>query len=483
MAFDPRRLGNPPASRRPLAFTAAFVVLLVGILPAALMLTAPVAYQPAWTLQALCVAVSGVGVSAVLTTDRLRPMQLCFWVFGYVWLGLAPLAMLTRDTFPWPLRADPSVSTRASLIVLVGMLGYAVAVVVSGKAAVARPSARPGRQLSPERAVLLAVASLAIAVLLVPRLGGVGAFFESREASNDAAAAATGSSGGAEAALAGWGLSVPAFWALLALLFAPFAASGWQRTARRLLLVPVIALNLVVNNPISQPRYWAGTVLIALVLCSRPLARVHLFRALALTLLVAVVIVFPSADYFRYDARSIPSVGVVTQLISNPDYDAYQQVQGGVLLVQDTGYHPSWGVVLPFFWVPRAGWPDKPRDAGPQIAEHLGYQFTNLSSPLWIESYLWGGLGSVLLVFGALGALSGRLDIAYDRARRGAGGLAATLVPPLALYQFIVLRGSLLQAMAALSLLLVVPLFTSRRTRKAGSPAVHHRPTEELAPV
>ena len=468
------RLQAPRVALRPVPIMVATALLLSGVVPVLMLSRATAEYHLSWAVQVLCVVVSGIGVAAALTTDRLHPMQLCFWVFSYIWLGVAPLAMLTLDTYPWPLRATPEVSLRASGIVLLGLIAYAAAVVIGrrwweGSTQAARG---PRRELSPERTVLLGIVALSIAVVLVPRLGGSAAFLRSREASNDATALATGSSGGAQAALAGWGLSVPAFWALLGLLFAPFRRGSWQWRARWLLLPLVIALNLLVNNPISQPRYWAGTVLIALVMCSRRLTSVRAFRVLSLALLVAVVVVFPLADYFRYNDHSIPRVPITTQLVTNPDYDAYQQIQGGVMLVSDDGHHPAWGAALPLFWVPRGSWPDKPRDAGPVIAEHLNYSFTNLSSPLWIESYIWGGLPSVALTFAALGLVSGRLDAAYDRARRGGtGGLVATIVPPLALYQFIVLRGSLLQAMAALSLLIVVPLLISRRTSRSPAPA------------
>lgn len=469
------------ATAPPLGLRAVAVVLLAVVVPLLLLVQATVPYTSAWAMQLAVVVVAGTALAAVLTTSTLRPLQLAFWLFTYVWLAAAPLAMLTRDTYPWALRADPGVSFRASLLVLTGMLAYLFAVTaaqldLTGTRDAQQVAGPWYRELTPWRVGVLAVASLLIAVALVPRLGGLGSFFASREASNDATADVAGSSGGAEAALIGWGLSVPAFCALTALIMVrrvPQAAA--TRSVLRLLLVPVVLVNLVVNNPISQPRYWAGTVLLALLFSTRLLSSVHAFRVAAAGLLVALVVVFPLADYFRYENPTLDRTGVVQQLVTNPDYDAYQQVQAGIMFVDDAGYRPRWALSAPLFWVPRSVWPGKPRDAGPVIAENVGYTFTNLSSPLWIETYIWGGLPVTAVVFGLLGAASGLADRAFHRRRGRPGDLTTMMVPALAFYQFIVLRGSLLQAMAALSLLLVVPPLATRHagSRTSGAAGAH----------
>ena len=323
--------------------------MLCGVLPVLLLSRATAEYQPAWAVQLLCVVDLGDRRRGLtLTTDRLRPMQMCFWVFSYIWLGLAPAGHAHAGHLPvaaagdartW--RCGPASSCCSACWRTArrpSSLGERAGATTPRRS---RP-ARVGRS-APTRALLLGVVSWPIARRAGAAAGWRRPFLRSRQAATPPPPSPPAAPGGAQAALAGWGLSVPAFWALLALLFARFPRGGWQWRARWLLLPPVIALNLLVNNPISQPRYWAGTVLIALVLCSRPLASVRAFRALALAAARRRRGGVPARRLLPLQRPEHPQVSVTTQLVTNPDYDAYQQIQGGVVLVRDTGHHPVVG--------------------------------------------------------------------------------------------------------------------------------------------
>jgi len=479
---------TPASVARPVVLSLLLTVLLSVVVPILFLSSATARFNEAWVAQTITVVVCGGALAAVLTAETLMPVQLCFWTFSYIWLAMAPLGMLTRDTYPWGLRVSDGVAFTASGVVLSGVLIYVGAAMVArtymaGRAlTVGGDEPRPhlpgwlsnlvhtftARRLVWNRVVVLCGVSYLLAAALVPRSGGVGAFFQSREAANEATAAATGSSGGAGAALLNWGLSVPPFWALLALLHMPAPGPTFNaRFGRRVLITMMVALNLIVNNPISQPRFWAGTVLLSLLFTSRKMASVRLFRFAGITLLASLVLLFPLADYFRYEkAPQLDTSGVATQLTTNPDYDAYQQIQAGVVLVHGVGHQPKALVGPPLFWVPRSIWPGKPEDTGVVIAKFVGYTFLNLSSPLWVETYVWGGLFGTFVVFALLGLLSRRADYAFHRHRFDRTHLASIVVVPLAFYQFIILRGSLLQAMAAFSLLVSIPLLITRHEAK-----------------
>ncbi|MFJ8105970.1 hypothetical protein [Streptomyces sp. NPDC096132] len=450
---------------RSVAAVSLWAVVLTVLLPGLILQSHGVHVSAALALQGVVVAHAGGALARVLTSSRVRFVALGFWVFAYVWLGLAALAMLAVDAYPWPYRTDEVTTLGAVALVELGLLAYSAGTALAARRERALPDTRPpgllervlSRRLTPWR--LLAMCALALgfaAALIVDQPDRLGAYFTSRQAITEA--------GGEDASLRSllsWSLSVPAFWALLGLLRIPRRPGGdrWLRAVRWLLLPVLLALNVVVNNPISKPRFWAGMVLLTLLFSVPRLCRPRAFRITAAAILAALLFVFPYSDYFRYsDREDVAVVSLADQFTANGDFDAFQQVQTGVDYVHDHGFAPGNVLGPPLFMVPRSIWPEKPSDTGIALAEYAGYEFHNLSAPLWIESYLWAGPFAVILVFGLLGALGRRVDDVRHRLRENPGALAALLVPAFAFYQMVFLRGSLLAIAGPLTLLLAVPL-------------------------
>ncbi|MDG9704015.1 hypothetical protein [Streptomyces sp. DH37] len=465
------------AERRSVPALCLCAVLLVLLLPALVLYGQDVRPGAALAVQCVVVAHTGGALARVLTDPLVRVVGFGFWLFCYVWLGLAPLAMLATDSYPWGFAVDAGAAFTSAVLVETGLLAYSAGAALAGRRP-ARTSAvlEPllARRITPLRTLLLSGLALALAAVLVPAQGGLPAFFRSRQAVNEAAS--QGDPGGAaDQALAAWSLSVPAFWALVALLFVPRAPGGDRtlRGARWILLPVLVAVNVVVNNPVSQPRFWAGTVLLTILFAAPALRRPRAFRAAAAAVTAAVLVVFPYSDYFRYEKREpVEVVSLAEQFTSNGDYDAFQQIATGVDYVRGHGHAPRDALGPPLFFVPRAVWPDKPDDAGILLARHAGYAFENLSAPLWIESYMWAGLPGVAAVFALFGAAGRRIDGVRHRLREHGGTFAALAVTAFGFYQIILLRGSLLFVMGPLTLLLLVPLLiTGRPDRKAAPPA------------
>src|SRR5205085_620826 len=122
------------------------------------------------------------------------------------------------------------------------------------------------------------------------------------------------------------------------------------------------------------------------------------------------------------------------------------------------------------FWLPRSVWPDKPFNTAFIVADDIGFPNRNLDSPLWAEGYVdFGWVGTAVLLAGS-GLVARRLDDGFVLVRRvraavGRSGvvrsaipLAAVAVPVIAGYEYILLRGSLLQAMARLAVMVVLLL-------------------------
>jgi hypothetical protein len=239
--------------------------------------------------------------------------------------------------------------------------------------------------------------------------------------------------------------------------------------------IVLLLVNIVVNNPIGNSRQWAGTVLIGLVFSLRSFGT-RAFRIAVPALVFVLSAVFPYLDYFRQTASSsstLTSSGNgfdVLYAMSVKDYDASTQLVNTYGYVQQLGTdagHQLLGVL--FFFVPRSVWSGKPVDTGTLIAQWLANRANyNLSEPLWAELYLALGIPAVLIGFALLSRVSWRLDYTFGMSRRlaSSANLSAVMVPVLAGYQLILLRGSLLQATGRLIVLLVVFWFVFPRSAR-----------------
>jgi hypothetical protein len=459
---------------RCLAAVCGWAVVLIGLLPGLILQTPDRHLGAALAVQCVVVAHTGGALTRVLTAASVRLVALGFWLFTYVWLGLAPLAMLATDTYPETYRTGESTAFAATALIELGLLAYSLGSALAGRRAGGRSLVwEPllSRRLAPVPVLILCALSLVLAALLIPRQGGLGVFFTSRQALRESGSMKDEAAPG----LGIWLLSAPAFWALVALLHLPRLKAGdrFLRGVRWLLLPVLLGLNAVVNNPVSRPRFWAGTVLLVLLFSWSRFSRPRAFRLAAAGLTAVVLLVFPYSDYFRNDKReAIQVVSPAEQFTTNMDYDAFQQMLTGVDYVKDTGFSPSAALGPALFAVPRAVWPDKPQAVGITLAQYARYQFQNLSAPLWIESYLWGGAPVVAAVFCLLGAAGRRMDDVRQRLRGRRATLAVVLVPAFAFYQMILLRGSLLAVIPPMALLLLPPLFISARAaRPSRSPS------------
>jgi hypothetical protein len=140
-------------------------------------------------------------------------------------------------------------------------------------------------------------------------------------------------------------------------------------------------------------------------------------------------------------------------------------------MINTTGYVDAEGSTngrqalgVGLFWIPRSVWPGKPTDTGILLADWKGYRFTNLSAPVWSEMYInakWPGIavGSVLL--GLVIGVMGERFVAADR-ENGGGAVGLGVI---SFYLLLVFRGSLLQSMATLTVVVACTLFVTRRIR------------------
>lgn len=449
--------------------------VLAGLAPLLLVAATPDPRHSPWRWALLLTVLAGLRYSWLVAEGPRRTYELVFWLFTYAFMCLAPLVQLRTGRNPGTTPfLDHSLDGRALVVVGVGAAAFAVGSIVGGTGRRSQPA--HSVEILPRRLRVLTTVALLFAALYVLRVGPAH-FFSSRTGRNAAEQAAIGNSTVEAVVKAAATLPLLVAFAGLTRLRRAARAAGGTPSALLPLLV-LLALAVVVN-PLSSPRYVAGTAALAILTSLGGTATIRRTRLFSLLLAAGLVLVFPYADATRRSgghlAASAKSGGPATALTSS-DFDAFAQLNNGLSYVRahgHTGAGQLEGAAL--FFVPRTLWSGKPEDTGILLADFRGYQVTNLSAPAWVELYLAGGL---LVVVGGMGAL-GYGFRRLDRRAVAAGGAyqqAGLLSGILPFYVIIMLRGSLLQSMAGFVVLGVCARFVSHRLPPAAPLPVSEQP-------
>ncbi|MFJ7748583.1 O-antigen polymerase [Arthrobacter sp. NPDC097144] len=412
-------------------------------------------------------------LATLLWQTDIRPVAGVFWIFVYTGMGLAPLAQLTtgRST-ALAIQVDETLLTMASLLTLLGCVCFDLAYHVRARRRSLRgPRLRFRTLRSLDVLRVFSVASLVAALVYIVQVGGPQVFFLSRQETSQALDAINPDSGQALRAIISAGGSVACLTALI------FYLHVWRTRDRTLaavdgfIVAALAIINVIVNNPISNSRYWTLAVLFGLML---PLIRGRkgLFNAAVAGGVIASVVVFPLADVTRRAAGAgVPlQVDSMWTTIATKDYDQFTMLANTLGYTVDHGY--SWGMQMLgpiLFWVPRVAWPDKPLDTGVEVGLWMNSNNLNLSAPLWAEAWINFGLLGLIVTFVGLGLLARRLDTGFRAEILSKGSVGYLGISIFAGYLFILLRGSLLQSMGRLVVLvlsiLILTAVTNRQER------------------
>ncbi|MCQ1947842.1 MULTISPECIES: O-antigen polymerase [unclassified Arthrobacter] len=402
---------------------------------------------------------AAVKLSLVLSQRAIRPVSGVFWIFVYTCMGVAPLAQLTtgRST-ALAIQVDDQMLTGASLLTLLGCVCFDIAY----HSRLRRPQAdKPRMRVHRLRGIrvlrMFSIGALAAGLIYIVQVGGMAVFFLSRQEAGAALDAINPDSGQALRAIISGAGSVANLCALIFYIHVVRTREHALVILDVILMVALVLMNVVVNNPISNSRYWVLAVLFGLVL---PLIRGRkaLFNLAILGGTLASIFVFPLSDITRRAAGTQAPLQVdsVWTMIATKDYDQFTMLANTLGYTADHGL--SWGMQALgplLFWVPRVGWPDKPYDTGVEVGIWMNNSNLNLSAPLWAEAWINFGLLGVVLAFAGLGVLARRLDTAYRADVLGMGSVGYLGISIFAGYLFILMRGSLLQSMGRLMILAV----------------------------
>ena len=421
-------------------------------------------------LAVLSTAYSGTHLALLAGEGRKKLFSLTFWVFAYVWMGLVPLVQISTREFPWAGGYDNWAIAYSLTIVLIGYVAYDIGSWL-GSLYYHKHKRRIvpyNFSLSKRRTYLLSFFAVVASLIAIQKLGGFDVIVGATRASLNEAA-------DPDAPKAGqliWGtlLRVPPFIALLTNWWiwinrGRLLTQRWQRALHVVVLLLLLTFNLAVNDPVSLNRFYLGTILFSFVAVGSGWSRRRSLAVWVAGLVVVLAILFPYADVFR-EQNGVVFEPVTAQLTSNGDFDAFQQLTNTVVVVSEGGItfgHQLLGALL--FWVPRALWHAKPVGSGQMVAERLGYEFTNLSSPLWAEAYINAGLVGVVAILLLYGLVTSLLQQSYIMSSATRGLFIGGLVPILAGFQFFFLRGDLQNGIAYVTPMVGCYLLTAKITR------------------
>jgi hypothetical protein len=445
-------------------------VLLAGASPLLLAATFPRPADSAWGPLSVTI-VAGLRYAWLIGVGERRLIELTFWLFTYVFLGLAPAVQLRSGTEP---STTPgivsSLNGEASIVVLAGIAALGIGMVVRRSRQIEgeAPLPQPEAVVLQARVRQVATLGLFLWVYYVYHVG-VTALFSSRESLNMRTASIWPDSATGALVVASPRMCLLVAFVGLVKIRQQKAVLGQPKPAVLLVLV-AIAL-LVVVNPVSCPRYVFGTVALGMAAALGMYATPGRYRTVAILALGALLVLFPLADSFRYDtSNGLESVDLLASLTAG-DFDSFAQINNAVRFVERDGStmgRQAIGVVL--FWVPRSAWPSKPVDTGILLAESRGYSFSNLSAPLWAELFVNGSWVGLVLGMATLGWYVRKWDdyIAGTLRTARVPGVLACIVP---FYLILVLRGSLLQSMSYLAVISVSAAWvTTERIQGAPPP-------------
>lgn len=428
--------------------------------------------------------IAGIRYTWLLASKTRHLYEMIFWLFTYVFMGMAPYIQRRLETTP---ETTPAIAWEsadsAALIVMVGCISVMGGSYFAQHAAkVSKTSAK--RSVSYSRANILAVLSFSFAVYYISRVGFSN--FLSSRSSLDRARSAIWPDSTINVMVSG-GVSMSLLVAFIAQMHLRRQRKMQGYPAPTLLPLLLLATLLFAVNPISTPRYVFGTVALALLAALGVFATQRRYRIAALSAPVGLVAIFPFLDAYRYSTDPTGESEGLLEALTGGDFDAFAQIINTVTFVGAEGV--AWGrqllgVVL--FWVPRSVWPDKPIDTGTVLADFKGYEFGNLSAPIWAELFINGGWFALVVGMFVLGYAFRVLDKKTENVLQTEGmpPVLSCIVP---FYLLILLRGSLLAAMAYLTVVILCSAYVStwsiskpikdlasnlsfRRSRTAGQP-------------
>jgi hypothetical protein len=444
--------------------TKCLVLTVIFLTPFAVLVDAEIYSIPVWLSLFYCTFL----VWKMLYLEAEDYLLTSFVTFFYVFMVLAAIIQTAAGQFPWFGFYKKEFVDLAWWITFFALLAFDVGYVIAKHRLARSLIMKESKKVLSKNGIfwlfIIAISTSAFGVFSL----GFSSLFIAR---SDLSAIVSSNAGGsiALAMMTGTFTRVPSVLILLMLMndllekIRSKQYSG-ELSGQLLVFITLLLVVVIVNNPISTPRFWVGAIFLSVII-SFMLQMLKKAGPLLFVLNLAILLlVFPLMDVFRRTVdvniwETIAQVDPEYELLASPDFDAFQQQLNTVEVVDSNG--PSYGLqVLSslLFFVPRSIWNDKADATGSVVAGKLGYTFFNLSEPLSAEFYIDAKLPGVIVGMLFLGYMYRWVHHKLMLREN----LSVSLYCLFCAYQIYFLRGSLMSVIGYIAVALLLAYFISR---------------------
>lgn len=433
-------------------------------------------------------AYSGARVTMLAGSKTIYLLSMSVWAFLFAFVGIAGTFQIGSASFPW---AYPDSGVYSERLIIMGIiLTFMAGVSFDLGALLSRYTKHAllekqvfSRDLNMSRFKGFMIGSLVIVCIGTLAAGGIKLYFMPWMSRAHVVALLTGgdANGLVLFSLVNSLMLTPCFVSALFLIRNPNKKYR-SRQDRLKLYVPIAALYiaaaLLVSNPISTNRYWFASVYCALALVWILWRHKGICRLWGIVIVIGLVFVFSYASIYRVSTNVVFTIQSPKNImIHDGDFDAFQQSLNAARYVEKQGHTYGLQTVGAFlFWIPRALWKTKPSSTGELVAKAAGYEYTNLSMPLWAEFYVDWGIAGVIAGFALLGIVSRKLErhvnMLFSDQNNQYVDFGAAMSIFLTPYIIFTMRGDLMPSLAyGFPTVLCMWLVTKRAVSKRENPA------------
>lgn len=396
--------------------------------------------------------ISSLKIINILKSLKKTYMRLFFWLFSYIMFGVSPIVQISGSWF-WNGTYSPNEIILAYGLILLGFVsfefGYKLNAVFSNKNYDVIK-----RHLTDDHIEQKYITGLGFALIvilfaiffLVNSHIPFTSFFSYRTSLNNALNLDNPSSAYFNLFTRFLPL-LTLLWLIWDLKYLDFPKKLTKYFYFEVLILSVIII--ITSNYRVAARFIFGTLILSIFIALYGDKKITPF-ILALGVPIGLLVIFPYLNSFRgsNDYQTIKwffsSKHWVIGSLANGDFDSLQQIMNIIRFVKSDGIRYGNQLLGLFtFWIPRSLWQSKPIPSGQLSSLALGYRYTNLSSPLWVEGYIdFGVLGTVIYLI-IWGYLCFFLDKNYKRPKSSRINWPTFVLWLMVPAQLFFLRGSL----------------------------------------